>query len=319
MNEDEHSVCTQDGAKTAEPEKPSDSGCGFQLFATVTGLLLLSGVVGDKVIVWLFPFLALVLVRGVIERIVGCYLLVAAILLMIPTPRPIGIGFWPGYDDEAIPVIGNLRTKIGLYQYEKGVQPNDWATDASRNNVQTWMRAPKDSDDGLYGDRQGTYLPATYKLDDPAGVVTGVVSTAEHFSMQIDIDVRDDLIGRRFSPTHYHYYAISAANTTSFAYAVGCFGDGDRLDVGVGKGYAVCELNYPGAKYLGTWRRYSAKHTECPESDKGITFTSDPNGVCYVPSAAAFEADVKVFEASKGDKDAEPELIGKMREAGWEF
>ena len=152
------------------------------------------------------------------------------------------------YAAEAIPVIGNLRTKIGLYQYEKGYLPNDWNINAAQDQVQTWMADQNDPE---------KYVAASYQLaaiaterTAPANVTDTLWSTdvqkASHIGLQADVDYQD-LKGKRSKPVHYQYYVISATNNPS--YAIACFGDGNGLKVGTG--YAVCEINFTkaGKKY----------------------------------------------------------------------
>ncbi|MDO5313517.1 MAG: type II secretion system protein [bacterium] len=223
------------------------------------------------------------------------------------------------YAAEAIPVIGNLRTKIGLYQYEKGYLPNDWNNNTEMDQVQTWKADESDSE---------KYVVASYTLTanttERTTPTTPDVSKwtedtqkASHIGLQTDIDYQD-LKGKRSKPVHYQYYVISATNNPS--YAIACFGDGNGLKVGTG--YAVCEINFTkaGKKYIGTWKRYKATN-----EDAGALNFNSANEVdeksgkpidCYIPSASDF-AQTSVSDADSGT--GEPSLISNMRAQGWEF
>ena len=215
------------------------------------------------------------------------------------------------YAAEAIPVIGNLRTKIGLYVYEKGRLPYNEDTLPTFGKVETW---------DVKDDENDVYLPATYEFVDQASKRTLAVTLTKvdditemggHIGNMLDVDYQD-LKGKRSKPVHYQYLAIST-NTSS--YVVGCFGNGDGLKTGTG--YAVCELNFPlaGRKLIGTWKRYKSYNDEAG----AIAFTSsdtvdeDTGKVldCYVPKYD----DVKDINTSEQVDD----IVSSMVSAGWEF
>ena len=222
------------------------------------------------------------------------------------------------YAAEAIPVIGNLRTKIGLYQYEKGYLPNDWNINSSMDQVQTWKSDQNDTE---------KYVVASYTLaanssermsptvpDDSKW--QSDIQKASHISLQTDIDYQD-LKGKRSKPVHYQYYVISATNNPS--YAIACFGDGNGLKVGTG--YAVCEINFTkaGKKYIGTWKRYKATNEDAGALNFNSANALDGTGKpidCYIPSADDFNTTHRPAADSGTD---EPALISNMRAQGWEF
>lgn len=222
------------------------------------------------------------------------------------------------YAAEAIPVIGNLRTKIGLYQYDKGQLPDGDL--GGTNVVQTWVagKAGTGSDGtAVAGGDTEKFVPAYYRIAPEEGAtndgdITPVSSQyiANHIGSQIDVDY-EDLKGKRSKPSHYQYYAISSQG--NFAYVIGCFGDGNGLKAGTG--YAVCELNFTkaGKKYIGTWKRYK------PTTDTGmLRFGTSASGdgtkldYCYVPDAESFEPD-------NDTRTGKPEIITNMEKSGWEF
>ena len=220
------------------------------------------------------------------------------------------------YAAEAIPVIGNLRTKIGLYQYDKGYLPNDWAQHNSDANVQTWL-VDKDDPEAYV---PGSYVLAKIAAGDTKDAPTDTdwtqdLDKASHIGLQVDLDY-EDLKGKRSKPLHYQYYVISATNNPS--YVVACFGDGNGLKSGTG--YAVCELNFTksGKKYIGTWKRYK------PVDDNEGALHFNPDNAfdakgkpvdCYIPSAQDFASDTDVTTSTTG----EPTFVQNMRASGWEF
>ena len=207
------------------------------------------------------------------------------------------------YAAEAIPVIGNLRTKIGVYQYDKGHVPEsgtngvDW--------VQTWRMTDGDSE---------KFEPASYTLGGLGQPVTALDVTY-HIQRHIDVDYQD-LKGKRSKPIDYHYYSIRGTSNT--CYVVGCFGSGNGLKAGTG--YAVCELNYPalGKKYIGTFKCYKPVNENTPmQFVSGFANAWDSNVgrpvACYVPTSEEFITD------SVDEQTHRPSQIGTMEAAGWEF
>ena len=221
------------------------------------------------------------------------------------------------YAAEAIPVISNIRTKIGLYVYEKGQLPYNTSLLAGmqpHEQAETWQVNGSAIGDDVYN-------PAYYSIADISPVkrtssfkTTEITDTTEkgaHIQNMLDIDYQD-LKGKRSKPVHYQYLALST-NTSS--YVIGCFGNGNGLKAGTG--YAVCELNFPLAsrKLIGTWKRYKSYNDEAG----AIAFTNDDTADddtgkvldCYVPD---------YDEISKGvDETTVQKIVDAMIGAGWEF
>ncbi len=222
------------------------------------------------------------------------------------------------YAAEPIPVIGNLRTKIGLYMYDKGSLPSS----QSDNSVQTWFEGLK-----VKGDATNVFAGAVYDLGELASSQVAVLPSdpSLHLGKQIDVDFQD-LRGKRSNPAHYHYYRIPDTDKVHDSYVIGCFGDGNGLKAGTG--YAVCEINFKDAtktegegdtattkqtsaarKYLGIWKKYKT------DDSGAIRFnsisTANAYG-CLVPDRSAANAEAT-------DVNDDPQLIKLMRTAGWEF
>lgn len=202
------------------------------------------------------------------------------------------------YAAEAIPVLRNLRTQFGVYQFEKSCLPNNWKDKDSKLFVQTWKGSATAPE---------MYTPVIYALggDDlkrPEMLPVGKESVWDQLGL-----CWEDIRGFCSMPSHYHYYVISATNNPSFVIA--CFGDGKGYKAGTG--YAICEMNYPKKKYVGTWKRYQPVFAGA-QAD-ALVFTSALDKGCYVPSPATFQKDIKA------QNDGEPAEIVRMRKAGWEF
>lgn len=238
------------------------------------------------------------------------------------------------YAAEAIPVIGNLRTKIGLYQYEYNtLPPNASGEGAEGFNVSTWDFAGATDherfvhayyvfgtaeatvdDDGKI-DESGKTPLASYSAD---GVLT-MNNGAVHFGSPalLDIDFQD-LKGKRSRPFDYFYYQIKCPASTDSAYIVGCFGSGEG-GFAPGTGYAVCELNLvsKGVKYIGTFERYKAK-----EKAEGATtpylYLAETPGIngdyVFCPQQLTDE-----YVSPDADKGNVPSIVGLMEDNGWTF
>lgn len=220
------------------------------------------------------------------------------------------------YAAEAIPVISNIRTKIGLYVYEKARLPYDTSLLAEmmpHKQVETWQVSSTATGDDIFNPAYYNVLASNSKRTAPV-TTTEIDNTTQkgaHIQNMLDIDYQD-LKGKRSKPVHYQYLALST-NTSS--YVIGCFGNGNGLKAGTG--YAVCELNFPLAnrKLIGTWKRYKSYNDE----GGSIAFTNDDTADddtgkvldCYVP----------IYDEIK-DADTEAkvdDIVKSMTGAGWEF
>lgn len=226
------------------------------------------------------------------------------------------------YAAEAIPVIGNIRTKIGLYQYNKGFLPNPYEK-FDNKKIQTWTVDSSDSEKYVAASYDITQISAERsaptKLDDGSWVdSTSGGTVAQFFGRQIDIDYQD-LKGKRSKPLHYQYYVMSATNNPS--YVIACFGDGNGLKVGTG--YAVCEINFSkaGKKYIGTWSRYKSTNDDGGAINFNAANANNPDTGkpidCFVPSADDFQSTYVSDAETAGT--TKPSLIQLMEAQGWQF
>ena len=223
------------------------------------------------------------------------------------------------YAAEAIPVIGNLRTKIALYQYDKGPLPSveNKGSGAWTNVVETWAF----SEDGSSKTTRATdlYVAGCKPLEGEGGITayTAYADKNGCFGHLIDVD-NQELVGKRCKPVHFQYAVLHNAST--YCYVLGCFGDNNGLPEGTG--YAVCEINVKTSdgqvfKQIGTWKRYKATTDGqisygkvSGEIDAGV----DPKTVdfCAVPDPAEFSDDM---EAENGKLP----MVQWLESYGWEF
>ena len=231
------------------------------------------------------------------------------------------------YAAEAIPVIANLRTKIGLYQYEKGPLPSITTkmTGTYDTHIETWgYSTDGTSIDATVGAYHDLYVPGIMLWENDPTLVTektptqfGAGEAKYSFSSLINVD-NQDLVGKRCKPAHFQYAVVK--NDANYCYVLGCFGDNNGLPKGTG--YAVCEINVKVDdkvyKQIGSWKRYKAT------TDKQITFavitqgTADDNAkntteACPIPDPSLFTNPTDANEAGKLD------IVGFLEDYGWEF
>lgn len=277
-----------------------------------------------------------------VELLVVILIVTILSVSMLPLLQPFVVE--AQYAAEAIPVIGNLRTKIGIYQYDKGKLPclsldtqvykDDDGKDQTTLTplVETWAPVATDKGSQAIGDAATVdYFAAAFASFpstkppltgvEALGLTTvnkdgkstrttssGTKDLKNHLQTLCDIDYQD-LKGKRSKPNHYQYLVM--LNGSDYAYFTGCFGDGNGLKKGTG--YAVCEILKDGHKYVGTWKRYK------PVSDDQICFTSNTDTPdnntktygCYVPTSAEI--------AQAKDADGQLDIIGTMANFDWEF
>ena len=237
------------------------------------------------------------------------------------------------YAAEAIPVIGTLRTKISLYQYDHGKLPPKPENVA---NVASWNinQSDKEKYDLAYyqlsTEPNVTINSSTDEITDTGktplsqinnGKVeyTGKSTTLRHFgwTAMLDIDYQD-LKGKRSRPIDYVYYNIPCDQETDSAYIIGCFGAGHG-GLAAGTGYAVCELNLVsvGKKYIGTFERYKAKdkatNATCPYLYLSVNDNTVNGDTVYCPDR------ITSTETGKGATSDLPNVVVTMQDAGWKF
>lgn len=275
-----------------------------------------------------------------VELLVVILIVTILSVSMLPLLQPFVVE--SQYAAEAIPVVGNIRTKVGIYQYDKGqlpcigtttvttktkvVNPETEMEEEKENKVitpqiETWVAVEKKTEGGKTSQSKGDaakhdiFGPAVATFPSEAPPLADVNMTTSdnlpaHLQTLCDIDYQD-LKGKRSKPNHYQYLVMQ--NGADYAYFVGCFGDGNGLKKGTG--YAVCEVvsASKGHKYIGTWKRYK------PVEDVQVCFTSsqemDDSGTktigCYVPDKTSFE--------NATDVNGQLDVINTLKGYGWEF
>ena len=273
-----------------------------------------------------------------VELLVVILIVTILSVSMLPLLQPFVVE--AQYAAEAIPVIGNLRTKIGVYQYDKGKLPcigslttsekvGDDTVDTVNSYIETWVASATDAESGTAKASAATadfFSPARILLSDNQNIAmsdAGVPSAVEmlqsgstliaaHLQTLCDIDYQD-LKGKRSKPNHYQYVVV--LNGADYAYFAGCFGDGNGLKKGTG--YAVAEIVLNGHKYVGTWKRYK------PVSDNQICFTSSSSKLddtktktlgCYIPDHTYLTG-----TGAKDNGSGGLTVVDTMVKWGWEF
>ena len=261
-----------------------------------------------------------------VELLVVILIVTILSVSMLPLLKPFVVE--AQYAAEAIPVIGNLRTKIGLFQYDKGKLPAVWGgtTFADTIQVETWI--PSADGTSAAGEEQYSSVDkyvkgiSEFNAERPYLNVAAYVkddnedSKIGHLGILGDIDYQD-LKGKRSRPNDYQYLVMK--NGSDYMYLIGCFGDGNGLPKGTG--YAVCEIVMKNHKYVGTWKRYKPVSDPDAADDVQLCFTSNsehPDGMedkdtygCYVPAKA------EIDDATS--TDGKLDIIAKMVKYGWEF
>ena len=267
-----------------------------------------------------------------VELLVVILIITILAVGMLPFLKPFVVQ--AQYSADAIPVIGSIRTKIGLYQYDKGNLPTVYSTDGSTSFsnpvIETWGFGDGGANGGsIQAAPSDTYIPGTRALTTGASssdlLATafnpGSADAKAFFGFATDTD-NQDLVGKRCKPVHFQYVVVK--NGSSYFYVLGCFGDDHGLPQGTG--YAVCEVSVKANdgnvyKQVGTWSRYKAA-TEVgqltfgtitgastqPDVDKRTSeFCPIPDATTYFPQSGA--------TATSGKLD----LVADLESYGWEF
>lgn len=219
------------------------------------------------------------------------------------------------YAAEVQPTLGNIQTKINLYQYEKDQLPCTdvtTATDGTKTETShddtayTWMLNATAS--------QGK--ARVYKKATDTGLNSGTKTVAEytgtgHISNFVDVDWQD-LMGKRINPSQFSYHVIKGLGAAKYGYAIGVFGDGDGIARGTG--YAILVLVDTAAKIkvIATWERYK------PATDDVVMFKTqaggqpaDPDKYCRIPTAQ--------FVNSTTDAAGWSAVLEWLKGEGWAF
>ena len=194
------------------------------------------------------------------------------------------------YAAEVQPTLGNIQTKINLYQYEKDKLPctvvSESAGVKTENGAEydttdyTWM-----IDDTKSNEKLRVYKEA--KRNGAAAPEQVDTSTEAHLSKFVDVDWQD-LMGKRLNPSQFRYHLIKGFGAAKYGYAIGVFGDGDGLAKGTGYAILVLVDTANKAKVIATWERYK------PKSDDPVVFKAQDSGAagdneCIIPTFSKIE------------------------------
>ena len=260
-----------------------------------------------------------------VELLVVILIVTILSVSMLPLLKPFVVQ--SQYAAEPIPVIGNLRTKIGLYQYDQTILPCKELAAADGTltapQVETWKLDDTNPDLYLKASKalDGNHI---FEVDDLGHCQqvdlyvppTDLTQKNKHLGMLCDIDYQE-LKGKRSRPNHYQYLVMKNG-TASYAYFLGCFGNGVGLPKSTG--YAVCEIVVAGHKYVGTWERYKPVEDLATGQEGQLSFTNDPTGEtdnpehtygCYVGANGAYD--------NITDDAGAQAAINELIQYGWKF
>lgn len=277
-----------------------------------------------------------------VELLVVILIIVILSVTMLPLLKPFVTK--AQYAAEAVPVIGNLRTKIELFRIEKDHLPGILTADGkpsadveiASTDVGAYYQSRLVAGTTAGGDIIQSILPDTtdnntlknyaftYNDVGTDRAKAATMNLPDHVFRQIDVDYAD-LTGKRLRPQHVQYVVLGngKSNGDKCLWALGAFGDGAGLAKGCG--YAVLECNNPDTKlkFVATFERYKAtkRLSQDVDDDDEAQLTFGGPGVgdntkpdvdnypyCYLPS---YEA---LMSTEKGTVDGE---LTNMRNLGW--
>lgn len=243
------------------------------------------------------------------------------------------------YTAEGVPVVGDLRTKIELYRYEPGGLPglgstvvpaaavSDLATAilgaSGTGRIHTWAETTT-ATDPVAKFAQGVAIPSGAGLAVTLAPEILNATEAVHLGNHVQVDTQH-LTGRRMRPNHLFYTGYQTSNATSYAYAVGVFGDGKPGLLNAGSGYAVLEV-YNAAlnvKVVAEWSRFLERGSSGQQIVMVSANESAPAdltaaggrqhldaGQCHVGNLVAL---------TTGDDAAVDAQLDFLEGAGWQF
>jgi len=211
------------------------------------------------------------------------------------------------YSAEAVPVIGNLRTKIELFRNEKGRLPGLGCVANATSQLREGVS------------RVQTFLNGTnaaFTAD-----FRNVVSVTNRHTVWSDMDAGvDDLTGRSLRPQHIQY-RVDGCDGKKRVFAVGAFGDNYGLLEGTG--YAVLEFSDPerNIKALAVWERYEL--FMCATNQVIMVNAAEARRYfnCETPEQAAalnicWAGDTDALMC--GNRKQAEQALDELRKAGWE-
>ena len=214
------------------------------------------------------------------------------------------------YAAEPIPLVGHIRTQIGLYQYEHNSLPG-----GKTGCVFGFRKASGDN-----------AFEKIYAEVDDGGTVkdfsTTLPSGATPYLTDMDISA-NELNGKRISPDQVFYALIK--NDAAYEYAIGVFGKKGTGTLPENTGYAVLEAYFPtvymsdvttykvdevdadgnptgnqidkttgsdkGFKLVATWKNYSGDGVS-PDSSQIVFGGTASDGVCvFIPASQLASVD----------------------------
>lgn len=235
---------------------------------------------------------------------------------------------------ESIPVVGNLRMRTALYQFEHGHLPGLRRGEdkqvvrrplAAGESVELRCADTRLENDSPPGAITQSFIPIRASQDGktPGYVPACLISDTEwkrcddrqadqHFARELDLRV-DELGGRSVRPNLVQYAALDCFGT--YLSAIGVFGDGQSR-LASGTGYAVLDVVRPelNTRKLMIWQKYS----KVGESQRRLWVQSaappfDPYDPAYAHLCPI--AGELITAATQEELDA---AVQTMRDWGWD-
>ena len=262
-----------------------------------------------------------------VELLVVILIIVILSVTMLPLLKPFVTK--AQYAAEAVPVIGNLRTKVELYRIEKDHLPGIALDSTGKPVLKTVGALTNISFSVDYSSDAAVGVQSLMSVTNAVGVVgqvawyngtgidpdSGSSSTwiSTHVFNKIDVNYAD-LTGKRLRPDFFQYI-VPYSKGEDFCWAIAVAGDGGTLPLGTA--YAVLELNcsHAKAKFVATFERYKAEQTaQLILSTPNAATASGVNPIS-IPDVA------EIFNATGDDATISGIVSGykeKLRLAGWD-
>ncbi|MGN0853146.1 MAG: type II secretion system protein [Kiritimatiellia bacterium] len=221
------------------------------------------------------------------------------------------------YAAEALPTLGNIQTKINLYQYEKDKLPCTIET-TDNNGVKTETAQDSDAYTWMLDTSKSEGKARIYKLAKDSGIVSGTKTVTEytesaHLKHFVDVDWQD-LLGKRINPSQFSYHVIKGSGAAKYGYAIGIFGDGDGIAKGTGYAILVLVDTQSQIKVIATWERYKPATDETIQFKASSAISDKGNGndnYCRIPDLALF--------TGATDASSWSPILDWLKSEGWSF
>lgn len=216
------------------------------------------------------------------------------------------------YSGRVLPQVGEIRTRVGIYVYDKGTLPGIDASSTGGNGVcmsliQTFVRNQDGSSE--------EYVPGCctddYQTVIPVGRGDQPQLQARHFAYDVGLQT-SDLRDSTCKPSGYRYW-VAVSSSNAYAYCVGYF-PSDDCHLEHGTGYAVLEISSASLRQTAIWERYkpagSMRIVLRPATNCIETAQTAGEGSCWLGRPELYLSD---------DPGKAEQGIRELKDAGWSF